>query len=267
MPKVFSFASWNVEHFKNNRDRIRRNVEFIQDQDPDIFAIYEVEGSDVFDDFVDLMPTHNFYITEDLSRMETLVGVRRNITAFVTQRQKFKSQIPTLRPGTLATIHRNDTNYSVLFLHIKSADDPRSWGLRDDMIHHVRNLKKALDRRADGDANFICVGDLNTMGVNVTYADTDMDGTAELDRYEKVLGRNNMRLLSKTHEHTWWGGGTTYPPSNLDHAFASDHLEVRGADGAEIAVRGWPEKSTTAARKSWIDDHSDHALLYGEVWR
>ena len=104
MAKLFSFASWNVEHFKNNANRIKQCIEFIKESNPDVFAIFEVEGKEVFKHFVKLMPTHNFFITEDLSRMETLVGVNRKFTAFVTQRQKFKSKIPTLRPGALATL-------------------------------------------------------------------------------------------------------------------------------------------------------------------
>lgn len=266
MAKLFSFASWNVEHFKNDANRIRENCQFVQGSDPDVFAIYEVEGKDVFDSFVGLMPSHNFFITEDLSKMETLVGVRHGLTAFVTQRQAFKSKVPTLRPGSLVTLTINGDHYSLLFLHVKSLTDPRSWGLRDDMIGHAINLKKALDNRvstANG-ANFVCLGDFNTMGMNVTYSDKDMDGPEELERYRKRFEPRKTRLLSKTHGQTWWGGGST-GPSNLDHVFASNHLNLKQFSGADISVRGWPELSTTNQKKSWIRKHSDHALLYGEV--
>lgn len=268
MAKLFSFASWNVEHFHNNTDRIKRVVSFIKESNPDVFAVFEVEGKFVFGDFVKQMPTHNFFITEDLSRMETLVGVRGGKTAFVTQRQAFKSKVPTYRPGALATLMIDGTPYSVLFLHMKSSPNPHSWGLRDDMVGHVLNLKKALDANtssSDG-ANFICIGDLNTMGMNVTYADNDMTGGEEIARYEKRLAVKKMRLLPKTHPNTWWGGTSTYSPSNLDHVFAAKHLKFKKfTGGAEVAVRGWPEKSTTSQQKTWINSHSDHALIYGEV--
>jgi len=48
MAKLFSFASWNVEHFVNNRERVRENVQFIMESNPDVFAVFEVEGKDVF---------------------------------------------------------------------------------------------------------------------------------------------------------------------------------------------------------------------------
>ena len=268
MAKLFSFASWNVEHFVNNRERVRENVQFIMESNPDVFAVFEVEGKDVFGSFVELMPTHNFFITEDLSRMSTLIGVHRGLTAFVTQRQQFKSQIPTLRPGALVTLVASGEYYSILFLHMKSLPDPHSWGLRDDMIGHVIGLKRVLDGAPESPpegANFICVGDLNTMGMNVTYSDKDMTGTEELGRYVKRLRHRRMRLLAKTADHTWWGGTASYPPSNLDHTFASNALNFKKFDGAEILVRGWPELPMEAERINWIRKHSDHAMLYGEV--
>lgn len=269
MAKLFSFASWNVEHFVNDPDRVTENIQFIQQHNPDVFAILEVEGSQVFFDFVDLMPTHNFFITEDLSKMEILVGVNRQFTAFVTQRQQFKSKIPTLRPGALVTLTINNDYYSILFLHMKSADDPHSWGLRDDMIGHVGHLKNALDKvpgAPPGGANFIVMGDLNTMGMDLTYSDKDVSGEEELQRYVKRLKPKHMRLLPKSFPHTWWGGsGTTLPPSDLDHVFASDDLQFEKFGQADIDVRGWPKLPTAAQRTDWIKKHSDHALLYGEV--
>lgn len=269
MAKVFSFASWNVEHFKNDRTRIRENVAFIQDSDPDVFAVFEVEGKYVFSDFVQLMPTHHFFVTEDLGDMEILVGVRRDLTAFITQRHQLKSAMPTLRPGALVTLMIGDAYYSILFVHLKSADDPKSWGLRDDMIGHVAGLKRALDAMPgvpDDGAHFLCMGDFNTMGMNLTYSEKDLNPLEELDRYERRLKRKNVRLLLKTAPATWWNGsGSSYAPSDLDHVFASSNLSFRSFDGAEIDVRGWPTLGTDAEKTDWIAQHSDHALLYGEV--
>ena len=269
MSKIYSFASWNVEHFKNNRSRIRENVEFIQESDPDVFAIFEVEGKYVFHDFVQLMPTHNFFITEGLSDMEILVGIRRDMIAFVTQRHRLKSQIPTLRPGALVTLTIDNQYYSILFVHLKSSDDPRSWGLRDDMILHIGRLKDALDKVPGGPqegTDFICIGDFNTMGMNLTYSDKDLRAEEELERYVKRLGRKKMKRLEKTSEVTWWNGiGSSYPKSALDHAFGSKSLHFKKFSGKEIDVRGWPKLTTEQEQTEWIKKHSDHALLYGEV--
>jgi len=91
MAKVFSFASWNVEHFKNDLARAEENIAFLSALDPDVFAIYEVEGGEVFFHFVNLMPTHNIFVTEDLGDMEILIGVRRALVARITQRNNLKT--------------------------------------------------------------------------------------------------------------------------------------------------------------------------------
>ena len=175
--------------------------------------------------------------------------------------------MPTLRPGALVTIPTNGENYSLLFLHLKAFDKPVGWGLRDDMIHHIRNLKRALDNVAGQDANFIAMGDINNVGLNVTYANNDMSEVEEIARNDQVFNSRNMFLVPKDRNETLWNGpGASDPPANADHAFASDHLDIRpGASGSGLRVRGWPELATDAEKGNWINDFSDHGLIYGEV--
>lgn len=267
MSRLLKFASWNVEQFKNNQGRAARIANFLKDDAhaPDLFAIFEVTGDEVFDDFVKLLPTHNFFVTEGLQLQETLIGVKKGITAFVTQRHAFKAKTATLRPGTLVTAVLNGENYSFLFLHVKSLTDPRGWGLRTDMMEHAINLKKALDRRTpNGDANFIVAGDLNTMGLNVRDGNNDLTGDEEITRLKRRFRRVDMSFKDKDQPHTWWGGGRL-GPSDLDHVIASDHLDIRAKDGAAINVLGWPQEPTDTKKRKWLDDFSDHALLYGEL--
>ena len=73
MAKVLSIASWNVEHFKNisvsDASRVQRIANFISGSDggpasvPDVFALYEVEGKDIFEDFMKEFPNHRFHLT------------------------------------------------------------------------------------------------------------------------------------------------------------------------------------------------------------
>ena len=52
--KKFTVASWNVEHFRGDPTRVERIAGFIQGEGggppavPDVFALYEVEGRDVY---------------------------------------------------------------------------------------------------------------------------------------------------------------------------------------------------------------------------
>ena len=160
--------------------------------------------------------------------------------------------------------------YSFLFLHLKSFAAPRDWGLRDDMIQHVCSLKRTIEKAlpAGAKANYVALGDLNTMGMNASYNnDLDINGDKELEYIDKrlVASVNGMRRLPKTHEETWWNGKSNWTPSNLDHVLAADHLKFKKFNGAEVEVTGWVDKTTTAAKKSWIAKHSDHCMLYGEI--
>ena len=63
------------------------------------------------------------------------------------------------------------------------------------------------------------------------------------------------------------GGSDSTPPSDLDHVVGVKHLQFKRHSGAPVTVRGWPEKKTEADKKRWIDEFSDHGLLYFEVLR
>ena len=64
MPKAFSVISWNVEHFKNSPGRVSTVVDRLAQNDPDVFALYEVEGKEVFSELIRTMPGYQFHITE-----------------------------------------------------------------------------------------------------------------------------------------------------------------------------------------------------------
>jgi hypothetical protein len=269
MAKALSVASWNIEHFKKDSDRIGRVVDFLNSQDPDVFGIYEVEGSQVFDALVNRMPNYTFHITEGPQVQEILVGVRHGFTAFFTQKVEFKGGVSTLRPGALLTVTVDGQHYPLLFLHTASDNDPRGLGLRDDMLEHACNLRTALDEAAGGKglANYLFLGDLNTMGMVYKYVKgKSISPEVEIEKLGKRAKRSSMRFLSKDAPATWWNGSkSSMAPSNLDHVVAADHLEFKLFGNAEVTVRGWPKESATAKQDQWISQHSDHGLLYFEI--
>ncbi|MEL7490507.1 MAG: endonuclease/exonuclease/phosphatase family protein [Pseudomonadota bacterium] len=274
MAKILSFLSWNVENFSNKRARVDRVVDQIANENPDVFALYEVKGAAVFSAMVEKMPNYHFTITETANSAlpEILVGVRNSLTSFVTQRDELQSKVPTLRPGALATITKEGQNYSFLFLHLKSFDGPRDWGLRDDMFAHVSSLKRKIDKITPNNrkANFVALGDINTMGMDPSYNDKiNLDGAQELAFVDKRMGAkiNGMRRLEKTHAQTWWNGKDNWEPSSLDHVYAAEHLTFKKFGAAEVAVKGWVEETTASKKKAWIEKFSDHCLLYGELHR
>lgn len=283
MAKAFSVASWNVEHFgamqkkQGNSGRRRKPkkpvqpiIDFLADQNADVVAVYEVESSVVFRPLVEAMPNYQFHITEGRQTQEILVGIKRRFSAFVTQRLEFKSAQTSLRPGVLVAVVVDDAYYPIIFLHLKSLREPKGFGLRDDMTQRAIEFRKVLDRAADGrgSANYIFVGDLNTMGMNLTYSNKDVSGAEEILRLKKrtAVSSISMRVLDKNCPNTYWpGSNATYDPGDLDHVVAAKHLQFRSFGGAPIDVRGWPQEPTDEKRDAWAEKYSDHALLYFEV--
>lgn len=267
MGKAFSVASWNVEHFRG-KDPARRDrvIRLLSEVGPDVLALYEVEGKTVFTDLTTMLPGYSFHVTEGPQVQEILVGVKSRHTAFFTQRLEFKSGVTVLRPGALLTLKIDGADYSLLFLHTKSGADPRGFGIRDDMLVRATKFQKTLDKAVGGRANYVFLGDLNTMGMAYTYMRSeDVEAANEISRLGKIASRRRMRVLTKPGPSWWNGPGSSLPPSDLDHVVASAHLEFKRFGGFDVRLMGWPEKATDAEKGRWIDDYSDHALLYFEV--
>ena len=273
MAKAFSVASWNVKHFRNDPTRVSKVVSFLKQQDPDVFALYEVTGKDVFGEMTNMFPGYTFQITEGPQTQEILVGVRNTLTAFITQRVEFKAGVTRMRPGLLVTITVDGEHYALLLLHLASSSEPRGMGLRDDMLYRAVKFRHVLDKVASGKhkAHYIFLGDLNTMGLTYPY-DKDIDATTELRKWDDRASRYyGMRRLNKVFEKTWSGGSTSaYLPANLDHVYAAEHLVFEpfkdpNNQDVEVDVRGWVNKPSTASQDAWINEFSDHSLLYFEV--
>ncbi len=278
MSKVFSVASWNVEHFKKTRgqsfdnDRVKRVISYLRDQDPDIFGIYEVTGKDVYFEMVDKFPDYAFEITEGPQTQEILVGFRNTLTCFLTQRVQFKSGVPYMRPGLFASIRLDGVDYSLLFLHLASFPEPRGFGLRDDMLYKAVKFRHVLDKPAGGKhlSNYIFLGDLNTMGMTYPFK-RNIDPELELEKWdERAEKYYGMRRLTKTVERSWRGKvNNKIEESNLDHVYASTNLKFcefeKNGVKAEVDVRGWVNEPNDERKDEWMDLYSDHSLLYFEL--
>lgn len=272
---AFTVASWNIEFFGSRRpgeshasvqSRIDRVFDYLRDKiDADVYALYEVNGGQVFSKATETFPNYSWQITEGGGAQQILVGFR--IPSFVTQRLEFsKGFTGPLRPGLLVTVTDDGENFPMLFLHLKSKDEPIDFGVRSYQHDKARSLRRVLDKVEEPNrANFIIAGDLNTLGMDLTYSTRDVAIGEEIARLEDMYSSHydQMALRQKTQPATFWNGpGSSNPPSDLDHVLAADRVVMEQvANGAEIVVKGWPEEATDAAKEAWIADFSDHALL------
>ena len=233
------------------------------------FAIFEVTGRDVYRAFMDALPDHNFILSEGKQSQEIFVGVHKRLQMFGTQRLEFKGKRDYIRPGMLVSVRLDGQDYSLLFLHLKSGEDPDDFGIRDQAIMQAFSLKRALDRTLGSPANFIVAGDLNTMGLDdpAPYSRVlDMSGDVEIERIADMAPRRDMVLLEKSSGTTWWNGRENTDPADLDHVISSEHMDIRGLDGApQVTSLGWPLLDG-ADRDAWLSDYSDHAMLWFELW-
>lgn len=141
------------------------------------------------------------------------------------------------------------------------------------MTERAIKFKKKLDKAhkksgLSGKSNFIFLGDLNTMGMNLTYSKKDVTAGEEIGRLGKRLNNKYvaMKILLKSTEETYWPGSKSkYPVGSLDHVIAADHLEFKKFNGASVSVRGWVEEDKPSNRDQWAKKFSDHSLLYFEV--
>ena len=142
MAKVFSIASWNVEHFKDDLTRVGKVIDLVKAQNPDVFGLYEVEGAKVFNALVDKMPDYTFQITEGVQTQEILVGISKRLTAFITQKTEFRSGTTHMRPGRLSPV-TNGKNYALLSCICRAGPTHAAWGCATTCSSGPSNFAKS----------------------------------------------------------------------------------------------------------------------------
>ncbi|MBU2993323.1 endonuclease/exonuclease/phosphatase family protein [Octadecabacter sp. 1_MG-2023] len=263
--------TWNVEHFSGTKTaakagRVDRVIAELEAQDPDVFGLLEVEGAESFNLIAQRMTDYTFMLTEGRQVQEILIGFKKTLRAFITQKGQFKENNLDLRPAALLTITSDSGKHlPILFGHFKSGSDPKGWGLRVSMFEKVSSLKKVINKIAvaQGEASggMVVLGDLNTMGMILTDSDGDLDADAEILRLNKRFARVALRPLLKSHPHTFSNGtGSSYPDSDLDHVYVDESMSIEtDANGHEANVGGWALLQQGAERDAWIASMSDHA--------
>lgn len=285
---AISFLVWNIERFKaTNTARIRKVADHINNQDPDLLCILEFMGKssahkpaekkDTARRLIsEFLPNYDFGLTDSKKRIEILTGWKRNKFRQVlyTQRREFDASNPDLRPGGLLSVRKaaDASFYNFLFLHTDSGRKERDYNNRQKMFKKIWKLKHSLEALPiqAGEARLTVMGDLNTMGRSAVGAKPSVSGRQEIDALRQDAGTKGMRILSKSFDKTW-SNPSGSKRSDLDHVIASDDLTFRewtyendpGTE-FEIEVLGWNER-TGNARRSFIENISDHCSLWGEI--
>lgn len=268
----FSVLSWNIKHFKGGAARLQEVASHIESQQPDVFALLEIENVDVRALMEQAFPGYDFALTDGPEVQEILVGWRRTTfeQAVFSQKREFDVGNDKLRPGALLSVRQQAVWYNLLFLHTDSGTDAPAFGNRAEMFGKAWKLKGALDRHLGGDgaSRLVVMGDLNTMGLMFPRTGKKylrVDSPTEIAALAEAAKVAGMKLLGKSRDVTWKGSAGE---SNLDHVIASASLEFTrfgdGSDAPQVRVLGWPDLAGVA-QTTFLKNVSDHASLYLEI--
>lgn len=283
MLQTIKILSWNIEHFKaQDAGRFDEVVKMIKKYNPDVFGLIEVENSKVYDLMLEHFPDYSLFLTTGQQKQEILIACSNKYHGIkFEQKDKFKAGNPNLRPGAFLTFKHpaNNQMYSFLYLHTDSGVGAVDFGNRTEMFEHTFNLKRKLDKYASGNANFICLGDFNTMGLNYPKpykSNQKVDTNLELEFIDylcskKISGKTaGLKLLSKP-DGTYYS--KNYGVADLDHVIASEHMQFipqnSNADSpftGDVKLDGWRSKwGNPAEMDLYTKEISDHCLLFCEL--
>lgn len=277
---------WNVENFGRNLEgnepdpeefskRVKQVAGHILDINPDLFGLSEIKDKVALRNLLmDKLTDYDFAVTDGAQGIELLASWKRNVFQQVlfTQRREFKAGRSKLRPGSLVSAKIDDNFFNFLFLHTDSGTKSTDYNNRQEMFEKIWSMKDVFDAITEGgEAKFIVMGDLNTMGRQKFGSMPKISGTTEIADLADDAKANGMKLLTKTHNATWRKGPSRPNfQSNLDHAIATPNinfLELSNATStnpASVSVDGWNHLDGDQ-RDDFTMNVSDHCSLFCEI--
>jgi hypothetical protein len=272
----FSFLVWNVEKFKENPTRTIKVDELIEHFRPDAFGILEFLAKNAARTLVhQFFDEYDFAFTDSQRAIEILVGWKRGKFQQVlyTQRREFQGGDSNLRPGGLLCVKQQNSDVfdNLLFLHTDSGRTEKDYVNRQKMFKKIWSMKSAIETIPiqQGQARFMALGDLNTMGRIKVGTKPAISAKEEIEALALAAQSVGMRILPKSHTKTWSTPGGSL--SELDHVIASNDIQFlqKTSNDAqnnpfEIEVHGW-NKLSGNSRIDFIKNISDHCALFGEL--
>lgn len=263
MSKTLKILSWNIKHFSGrNTARLTRIIDYLKDHNPDIISLYEIKGSIAYGALKSRLPGYVWMTTSGIQSQEILVGVRKSLGEIAfDQRDGFKGGNNFLRPGLLTTITTGDVETSFLSLHLKSHADYLAIGTRAEQFDAMLKLGRLFKRRG---ARLVIMGDLNTFGLHLPKP-YGFGTKGEFKIMARRFKNAGLRILPKTHDHTWTPSKTSeYKIADLDYFIVNHNVKIK--DDAPVLV-DWPKGySPRSDRSKWYrDDMSDHAPIITEI--
>jgi exonuclease III len=222
---------WNVHNLKNS-EHAARVVANVKESDPDVFALGEVVAEAAYRLIAKEFPQHNFYMTFGKQSQEMLIGVRRTMQVFFSQRTEFQSG--------------------------------------NEFFKRLGRLKRKLDNLSSGSSHFIACGDFNIQVMNYLRQKL-ISASDEFKNVQDELARAGLFFADSNYYSTWIDKSAQQTEARLDYVAVSQAIQLISQGANEkgtysIRVRGWHNLPNGSPEISeFINSVSNHASLYFEV--
>ncbi len=228
----FRVASWNIRFFPEPSTDVDRTAEILADLDADLIAVQEITDADALAALLNQVNAHlteralasdltppryyGFVLAESGGHGGLFVGyvydqnaVRLSGVETLTSLQ----MTPDLRPALLARVTslRGGLDFQVIVTHTDSGTKIRDYTHRMEFLD---SLAVELERRWEDEADFIVLGDLNTMGHAEEEHDRRVSGEEEIAILDRKAWTMGLRRLPSSPSCTEYYLGRG---SLLDH--------------------------------------------------
>ena len=208
----FRVATWNIRFFPQPTTDADRVAEIILGIDADVLAVQEITDANELQEVIDTVNARSSRRHEQEGRRERdydfrltatgggggqFVGIifDRNAAQLISPQDLTSLRMsPGLRPALHATVRsrRGGLDFQIIANHTDSGRNAGDYQNRQDFS---AALATEIDNRASADADYVVLGDLNTMGRSSSGGVTLIQAEQELAIMDRALWEMGLRRL------------------------------------------------------------------------
>jgi len=249
-PDRLEVITWNLEWFPAAGDTTLRSVaEIVSDWQVDIVAFQEIKNIGEFARLMELLPDHDFVISEQSSFMDQAIVYRKDVITYLGHREPFASDdyYYAGRPPLMVDFYWHcgsaGLEFSLINMHLKCCGD----GLyrRQQSLQQLHGL--LTDYLDNGNENIIVVGDWN---------DDLADKGIEQSFTVFLEDRDNFRFATEAIYQDVKQASYPSWPSFLDHIlYARGFFDEQAAGGRVETLKPEDYVGSWEIYEATLSDH------------
>lgn len=212
-----SMVSWNIEHFPLTDQTEDAVIELVEDLQPDLIGVQEIQDREAFEDLVDrlddyegLIGERGYFTRVGILYRSSAVELLESEDLFVDDTYHFPRSVLSADFDVLGAAEPTTLSFAVV--HLKAFGDAQSVARRRGAIDLLREWVD--ERRDDDEGQIVIVGDWN-----------DRLTDDEEDNVFLSLSEDDARAQFLTLEAAEAGESSYIPfPSLIDHILVTDEI-------------------------------------------